>query len=145
MRCDWSCTVSMAFFWPDAKIACAVGGPIRREEFRGLTRGGVIIQHFLALCLIVIGPIWDQFEIRKLKTSTDPRRKLKFYWLTIGWTWTLSAIACATVGWPQIFGMHADPRDIGWIPSGNGARLFMVGVLVAFIAGVMVPVLLARR
>jgi hypothetical protein len=43
----------------------------------------MIVQHLLALFLIVIAPIWDHFAIRKLKSGTDPRRKVKFYSLVI--------------------------------------------------------------
>lgn len=105
----------------------------------------MIIEHLLALFLIVIGPIWDYFEVRKLKASTDPRRKVKFYWLVMGLTWSLSAIACVAVGWPEIFKIYADPGEIAWIPSGSGAHSFIVGVLLTFVVGLMVPVILMRR
>jgi membrane protease YdiL (CAAX protease family) len=105
----------------------------------------MIVQHLLALYLIVIAPIWDHFAIRKLRSGTDPRRKIKFYWLVIAATWTATAVACQTVGWQSIFWIHPDSRDISWLPSGTGANSFMVGLLVAFAAGALAPAILMKR
>jgi membrane protease YdiL (CAAX protease family) len=105
----------------------------------------MIVQHLLAFYLIALAPIWDHFEIRKLKTGADPRRKTKFYWLVIAATWTACAVACAAVGWRSIFWIHLEPREISWLPSGTGANSFMVGLLVAFAAGALAPAILMAR
>jgi uncharacterized protein len=103
-----------------------------------------IVQHLLALYLMVIAPIWDFFEIRKLKSSIHPRRKIRFYWLIIAATWAVSAVACAAVGWQSIFWIHLAPREVSSIPSGGGAHAIMVGSLAAFLAGALAPALLMR-
>jgi uncharacterized protein len=114
--------------------------------FENRPRGFVIVvQHVLAFVLIFVGPVWDHFEIRKLKRSTDPRRKIKFYWLVMALTWTLSLVACAAVGWQGIFRIQVDPRQNAWLPSGNFAHSFMTGLFVAFVAGLLVPVILMRK
>ena len=105
----------------------------------------MIVQHLLAFYLIVITPIWDHFAIRKLKTGTDPRRKVKFYWLIIAATWAASAVACLAVGWQSIFWIHLEPDEISWLPSGTEANSFMVGLLVAFAAAMLAPAILMRR
>lgn len=104
-----------------------------------------IVQHVLALYLIVIAPIWFHFAIRKLKSGPDPRRKVGFYWLVIAATWTACAVACVAVGWPSIFWIHLEPREISWLPSGTGANSFMMGLLVAFAAGALAPAILMKR
>jgi membrane protease YdiL (CAAX protease family) len=105
----------------------------------------IIVQHVLAFILIFVAPVWDHFEIRKLKTSTDPRRKIKFYWLLMALTWTFSLVACAAVGWQGIFRIQVDPRQNAWLPSGNVAHSFMIGLFVAFVAGLLVPPILMRK
>jgi hypothetical protein len=104
----------------------------------------MIVQHLLALYLIVITPIWDHFAIRKLKTGADPRRKVKFYWLVMAATWTASVVACLAVGWRRIFWIHLESGEISRLPPGTGANSFMVGLLVAFAAGVLAPAILIR-
>jgi uncharacterized protein len=103
-----------------------------------------IVQHLLALYLMVVAPIWDHFEIRKLKASTNPRRKIKFYGLIIAAPWAVSAVICAVVGWQSIFWIHLTPREVGWLPPGGRAHAFMVGALVAFAAGALAPVFLMK-
>jgi hypothetical protein len=104
----------------------------------------LIVQHLLALYLMVIAPIWDHFEIRRLKTGTDPRRKLKFYLLVIAVTWALSAAACAAVGWQGIFEIHAGLGETSWMPSGEAETAFIRGLGTLLIA-LWIPAILARK
>ncbi len=104
----------------------------------------MIVQHLLALYPMVIGPLWDHFEIRRLKIGTDPRRKLKFYLLTIAVTWALSAAACAAVGWQGIFEIHVGLGETSWMPSGDAEAAFMLG-LGTFLIALWIPAILVRK
>jgi hypothetical protein len=44
-----------------------------------MSSAGIIVQHGLVGFLIVVAPLWDRCEIPRLKSSTDPRKKIRFY------------------------------------------------------------------
>ena len=50
-----------------------------------------MLRHFLVVLLLVGFPVWDRFETRRLKTSTDPRVKIQSYQITIVLLWTTAA------------------------------------------------------
>jgi hypothetical protein len=39
----------------------------------------MLVQHLLVLFLIVGMPLWDWYEIPRLKASPDPREKVRYY------------------------------------------------------------------
>ena len=105
----------------------------------------MILQHILAAFLIFLGPVWDHFEIRKLKIGTDPRRKVRFYRLIVAVTWIFSAIAVFACGWPSIFSIQTQPGELSWLPKGEGAHAIMIALLAGFLAAVLAPMVLMRR
>jgi membrane protease YdiL (CAAX protease family) len=105
----------------------------------------MLVRHLLALLLIVIVPIWDRVETRRLKTSRDPRVKVQSYWITMGWLWVCSAIAVVTVGWPPLYTASAYRGTVAWIPSGPDAASFIIGLAIAALLALFVPVVLVRR
>ena len=39
----------------------------------------ILVQHVFVLFLIVVTPLGDRYEIPRLKTSSAPRKKIRFY------------------------------------------------------------------
>jgi membrane protease YdiL (CAAX protease family) len=101
----------------------------------------ILCQHVLALFLFVGVPVWDIFETRALKTSTNPRRKVLSYQRILFVLWTAAIVAWITLRssvfftWPA--GREAAQQKIG------GA--FAWGFAIAFAAGCLLQVLLTHR
>ena len=50
-------------------------------------------EHLLALILFVGFPVWDVYETRRLKTSSNPRRKIVTYHRILAIEWAASLLA----------------------------------------------------
>jgi len=94
----------------------------------------------LALFLVLVFPIWDRVETRRLKTSTDPRRRIRAYQITIAWQVAAAALLLATVPAALLFTPPAEMERLGFHSSASGFAI-VVGLLI----GGMVPVVLSRR
>lgn len=100
-----------------------------------------VLHLLLVAFLVVVFPVWDRRETRRLKTSRDPRVRLRSYQKTIAWQIAASALLLATVPWRALFTAPVTPRELGIDVSPRGAML----ILGAMLVGAMVPVLLSRR
>ena len=58
---------------------------------------GVLVQHVLVFFLIVVTPLWDWYEIPRLKASTEPRKKVRFYRKILAASWACAIVAVLTV------------------------------------------------
>ena len=56
------------------------------------------LQHLLAFFLIVVTPLWDWYEIPRLKASTAPVKKVRFYKKIMAASWICAVVAIATLG-----------------------------------------------
>jgi membrane protease YdiL (CAAX protease family) len=84
--------------------------------------------------LLVVGPYWGLYEMRKLKTSEDPRRKVSYYRKEFAVQWLLALISVNVSGY-AIF--HA-PGTWGWLRAPN-SHFFMLVILICFAAVMVVP------
>lgn len=100
--------------------------------------------HALAFLLVVVLPIWDRFETRRLKTSSNPRAKIQSYQMTVGWLWICAAVSLAAFGWQILGVIHVSAADARWLPSGSGALALGIGVA-AFLIGSLTPAFLAKH
>jgi membrane protease YdiL (CAAX protease family) len=105
----------------------------------------MIIQHLLALFLIVVAPVWDHFATQHLKGSTESRVKIAYYraMLIIGWMATV--IALVTVGWRAILTFDVGATNPWWLLQRGGARTFVAGVLIGLLLMIALSALQARR
>jgi membrane protease YdiL (CAAX protease family) len=95
----------------------------------------------LALFLVLVFPVWDRYETRRLKASTDPRRRIRAYQITIAWQIVAVALLLATVPAALLFAPPAEVARLGIHPSPTIGIAIVVGLL----AGAMLPVVLTRR
>src|ERR1700722_19208642 len=98
-------------------------------------------KHLIAIFLIVAVPIWDHFETKRLKTSSDPRVKIQSYQKTVGWLWAGSVVACIVLGFRTVLTIHRDAGEVSWLP-GSG---FIVGFMGAALIALFLPVFLMMR
>jgi len=101
----------------------------------------IITKHLIAMFLIVAVPIWDHFETKRLKSSTDPRVKIRSYKKTIAWLWGFSALACIVFGWRAVLTIHRDAGEASWLPG----TAFVIGFTGAAVVALFVPIMVMMR
>jgi len=94
----------------------------------------------LAVFLVFVVPVWDAWSARRLKQSTDPRRKIRAYLASGGWLWAAAAAVWAMEQPGFWFPLRWAPRP-GWAPPPMIAAV----VCAAFFAGLLAPVAIAWR
>ncbi len=99
-----------------------------------------VLHLLLVAFLVVVFPVWDRRETRRLKTSTESDVRLRAYQKTIGWQLAATALLLATVPARLLFLPPATPRELGVKITLAQALPVIVGLL----AGAALPVLLTR-
>jgi membrane protease YdiL (CAAX protease family) len=94
------------------------------------------LQHALVLLILVAGPIWDYYEFKRLKATTDPAAKVKFYRKIFAAQWTLAALVLLAVG----RGIFWAPAKFAWMNTAV-ARSVGGGALVGILIGLIAPFL----
>ena len=105
----------------------------------------MVIQHLLALFLIVVAPIWDHFATERLKASKESRVKIAYYRTMVIVSWIASVIALLAVGWRTILTFNLSAASPSWLPQHTGARTFVAGVLIVLLLVIALSALQARR
>lgn len=96
------------------------------------------LQHILIFLLVVGGPLWDHYEFKKLKASTDPRRKVRFYQKMLIMQWLFALIILGVAGRGIWFAPAT--QDWPWLHS-ERAHSFALGLLVGLIVVMAMPLL----
>jgi len=102
----------------------------------------MFVQHFLVLVLIVAMPLWDWYEIPRLKASTEPRKKIRYYRKIVAALWTCAAVAVLTVGVVPVFTTRKMPVEISWL-TGSLGKAIVEGITGGMLIAIMVPAVLA--
>ena len=105
----------------------------------------MILQHVLVLFLIVVTPLWDWYEIPRLKASTDPRKKVKFYWKIIAASWMCAIVAVFTVGVFTVSTIQTVVGEISWLDPGSRGGAIMKGITAGMLIAILLPAVLALR
>lgn len=103
-----------------------------------------LVHHLIVAFLVVVIPLWDRRETRRLKTSTDPRVRVRGYQQTIGWQVVVTLILLATT---QPGALFAPPDDAVMLASRMPGvmRSVVIGLVAGLVMGALIPLLLARR
>ncbi len=104
-----------------------------------------IVHALLVLFLLLVFPVWDRVETRRLKRSTDPRARVRAYRITIGWQLVATAVLLLTLPPPLLFTPPALGGLFGLREVPPEARSMGIAILVGLLAGAAIPVLLLRR
>jgi uncharacterized protein len=104
---------------------------------------GMLAQHVLVLALIVAFPLWDHYEIPRLKASTDPDKRVRFYKKIIAAEWACALVAFLAVGHAALFTIRITPGEIGWLESGSKGSAFIAGLVTAMVVALLLPAILA--
>jgi len=102
----------------------------------------VEILHLLILAvLVVVLPLWDRKETRRLKTSADPRARIQSYQKILAYLWAMTLVLLATVPFRELFTAPPLPGKLG---SWSGSSLGL-GLMVGALGGLLVPIVLSLR
>lgn len=99
----------------------------------------MILHHLLVLFLIVVFPLWDRVETKRLKASTDPRDRIRAYRMTIAWQVIACAILLATVPLADLITPPAHDRIFGAEVRPETVLPIVGGLLL----GAMIPVVIS--
>lgn len=103
----------------------------------------IFVQHALALFLIVGMPLWDWYEIPRLKASTAPRRKIHYYTKIVAALWVCAAIAVSTMKVGDVFAIHKASGEIAWLDKGSAPAAALMGVSAGIFIVILLPAILA--
>jgi uncharacterized protein len=103
---------------------------------------GMLLQHLLVFFLIVITPLWDRYEIPRLKASTEPGKKIRFYEKIMTASWICALVAGLTLGLAALI-IQRVPGEIAWLDKGSRGAIFMKGMIGGVLAVIFMPALLA--
>ncbi len=101
-----------------------------------------LIPHIVVLALIFVMPVWDYLEARRLKTSADPQRRVRWYAKLL----VVGAVLAAAVVWA--YGFHAvatiDVRA-PWVADSAALRDAIIGLIAGLILLQVVVMLQIRN
>jgi len=105
----------------------------------------VILQHTLALFLAIGLPLWDWYEIPRLKAGTEPRKKVRYYRKIVSALWICALIAVASTGLFTAFSIKLVSGEIRWLQSGSIALKAVEGITVGMLIAIFLPAMFALR
>jgi len=105
----------------------------------------VIVQHILVLFLALGMPLWDWYEIPRLKASTEPRKKVLYYRKIVSALWICAFIAVVSTGLFTAFSIKLAPGEIRWLQSGAIALKVVEGIAVGMLIAIFLPAVFALR
>ena len=108
-----------------------------------MSSAGIIVQHGLVCFLIVVAPLWDRYEIPRLKSGTDPRKKIRFYAKIVAASWVCAIVAVLTVGFATVVRIDKTAGEIRWLDPGTRGRIFLQGATAGLLIALILPALLA--
>jgi len=108
-----------------------------------MLHAGILVQHLLVFFLIVVTPLWDRYEIPRLKASTEPRKKILFYRKIVVASWVCAIVAALAIGLMPIFVIHKVLGEISWLDSGSRGGMLLEGIAVGMLIAILLPAVLA--
>jgi membrane protease YdiL (CAAX protease family) len=105
----------------------------------------IFVQHALALFLVIGMPLWDWYEIPRLKASTAPGKKVRYYRKIVTALWICAAIAVWTMTIADVFSIHKMPGEIAWLDKGSAGAVALMGIAAGIFIAISLPAILALR
>ena len=100
-----------------------------------------LMQHLLFLFLLVVAPIWDLYDTRKLKHNPSSEQKIRYYKTLCTWLWIASALAVVAIGFRPLFTIGPSPGEISWLLLHPWVRYLVEALIAIFvIISVVLPV-----
>ena len=104
-----------------------------------------LLEHLLVFFLVVVTPLWDWFEIPRLKASTAPRKKIRFYQKIVTASWACALVAVITIGLRAAGTMDRGAHESAWLAPGTRGGVFLEGLIAGLLIVIILPAVLAMR
>ena len=104
------------------------------------TTASIVVQHLLFSFLLVVAPIWDYVDTRRLKQHPDSARKIRYYRTLCVWLWAATVVACLAVGFRPLFTINPAPDEASWLFEHSWVRWLVIAVISIFTALTLLPV-----
>lgn len=101
------------------------------------------LEHLLVVFLIIVTPLWDRYEIPRLKASSDPRKKVRFYRKIVIASWVCALVAALTIGMTSAFTLHRVSGEIAWLDPGSRGSMVLQGIIAGMLIVIFVPAIIA--
>ena len=92
-----------------------------------------LMQHLLFLFLLVVAPIWDLYDARKLMRNPSSEKKIRYYKKICAWLWIASASALVAVGFRPLFTVSLSPGEISWLLPHPWVRYLVEALIAIFV------------
>jgi uncharacterized protein len=102
-----------------------------------------LAQDLLFLFLLVVAPVWDYRDTRRLKQSPSSAGKIRYYKTLCAWLWTATAAALLSVGFCPLFTVNPAPDEASWLLGHAGISYLVGGVVAIFMTLMLLPVAIA--
>jgi hypothetical protein len=93
--------------------------------------------------LIVVTPLWDRYEIRRLKASKDPQKKVRFYRKVVAASWICAVVAVLAVGLVSVFTIPKVLGEIVCLDAGSRGSMVLEGITTGMLIMLLLPAALA--
>jgi len=93
----------------------------------------VLMQHLLFLFLLVVAPIWDLYDTRKLKRNPSSEQKIRYYKTMCAWLWIASALAVVAIGFRPLFTISPSLGETSWLLLHPWVRYLVEALIAIFI------------
>jgi len=103
------------------------------------------VQHLFVLFLAVGMPLWDWYEIPRLKANTDPRKKVRYYGKIVTALWICALVAVLTIGLMTAFRIHRVPGEIASLDPGSRGEKMVEGITAGMLIAIGLPAVLALK
>jgi membrane protease YdiL (CAAX protease family) len=103
----------------------------------------VTVQHLLFFFLVVVTPVWDYYDTRRLKRNPETARKIRYYQTLSAWLWIAAVVAYLAVGFRGVFTMTPMPGDASWLFAHAWVRYAVESVVAIFVALTLLPAVIA--
>jgi uncharacterized protein len=105
----------------------------------------MIIQHLLVFALIVAMPLWDWYEIPRLKASTEPQKKVRFYRKIVMVSWICALAATLSIGFANVGTIRHVGEEVPWLEAGSRGLIVLEGFTIGMMLVIFIPAILALR
>ena len=104
-----------------------------------------LTQHLLFLFLLVVAPIWDLWDTRRLKRNPTSAGKIRYYKTLCAWLWIATVVAYLLVGVRPIFTIYPAAEEIPWLLQHPWAFYTAEAVIALFVALTFLPIVIVVR
>jgi uncharacterized protein len=103
------------------------------------TSAAALTQDLLFLFLLVVAPLWDYRGTKRLKQNPSSAGRIHHYKTLCAWLWTATVVALLAVGFRPLFTISPAADEASWLFEHAWVRYLVGGVLVFYMALILLP------